>query len=803
MIYNYIKIARRNLAKHKAYSFINISGLAVGMAIALLNGLWVWDELSFDQYHQNYNRIALVMTNEIRNGQIHYNKSVSYPLANELKTNYQSYFKHILIARPEQEYVLTTGENKLSKVGQFIEAGAPDMLTLTMLKGARDALKDPHSLLLSASTAKALFGENDPMGQFVKINNTMDVAVTGVYEDLPNNTQFHNIQFFAPWELYKLSNPNVKDRSWNDNFLSLYTQIESNTDFNRVSATIKDAKLNRIASLEGMKEQITSQPQVFLLPMSDWHLYGYFKDDRVDKGPARLIWLVGLIGGFVLLLACINFMNISTARSEKRAKEVGVRKAVGSLKSQLIKQFLTESFLIVLVAFLLSLLLVTVSLSWFNEVAGKEIRMPWASAYFWLIGLCFNILTGLLAGSYPALYLSSFQPVKVLKGTFRLGRFASAPRKVLVVMQFMISVSLIISTIIVYRQILFAQDRPIGYSREGLLLIEMKSPDFKGKYEALRSELRKTGVVAEIAESSGQLTEAYLFSNAGGFSWKGKEPALETDFGTLSITPSYGKTVGWQVVDGRDFSPDLASDSAAFIINEAAAKFMGIRSPVGEIVQWAPGWQKAQNFRIIGVIKNMVMTSPYDPIQPTTYRLEGYRNWINIKINPTVSTSEALPKIEAVFKHLVPAAPFDYRFADQEYTLKFVTEQRIGTLAALFAGLAIFISCLGLFGLASFTAEQRTKEIGIRKVMGATVFNLWRLLSKDFVLLVVVAFVIAAPMTYYFLNNWLQNYQYRVSISWWIFAVAGAGAIFITLLTVSYQAIKVALLDPVKSLRSE
>lgn len=803
MLYNYIKIAWRNLTKHKAYSFINIGGLAVGMTIALLNGLWVWDELSFDHVHQNYDRIALVMTQEIRDGKIHYNKSVSYPLAQELKANYQGQLEQVLLARPEQEYVLSSGENTLSKIGQFIESGAPDMLTLTMLRGTRAALKDPHSLLLSASTAEALFGKIDPVGQRIKINNATDVTVTGVYKDLPSNTQFHNVQFFAPWELYVLSNPGATGGDWNNNSFSLYTQIKSTTNFSQASTAIKGAKLDRISHLEGMQEQIASQPQVFLLPMSDWHLYGQFNKDHIEKEPAQLVWLIGLIGGFVLLLACINFINIATARAQKRAKEVGVRKAIGSLKSQLVSQFLTESYLIVGVAYLLTLLLTAVALRWFNEVAGKTIELPWANAYFWLIGLGFVMITSLLAGSYPALYLSSFQPIKVLKGTFQSGRWASTPRRVLVVVQFAISVSLFISTVVVYRQISFAKDRPVGYSRDGLLLLEMKLPDFNGKYEALRNELRQTGVVVDVAESSGQLTEAYLYANAGGFSWKGKDPALKTDFGTLSITPSYGKTVGWQVIAGRDFSPDLVSDANSFVINEAAAKLMGLANPVGELIRWDPGWQKPQNFRVIGVIKDMVMTSPYDPIQPTTYRLEGYRNWINIRINPTVSAHEALPTIEAVFKQLVPASPFDYRFADQEYALKFAAEQRIGTLVALFAGLAIFISCLGLFGLASFMAEQRTKEIGIRKVLGATVFTLWRLLTKDFVSLVMIALVIAAPLTHYFLTNWLQQYQYRVTISWWIFAVAGLGALSITLLTVSYQAIKAALVDPVKSLQSE
>lgn len=805
MVHNYIKIAWRNLATHKAYAFINIMGLAVGLAIALLNGLWVWDELSFNHYHQNYDRLALVMTHELRDGKPHYTKSVSYPLANELKTNYKSQFKQVLLALPQQEYVLSAGETKLSKVGQFIEAAAPNMLTLKIVIGTPTALNDPHSLLVSASTAQALFSQANPIGQVVTINNTMTVTIRGVYEDLPTNTEFHGVQFFAPWDLYASSNPSVKSQDWNNNAVLLYAQLNASADFEQISTAVKDAKLTRMAHLEGMTEQIASHPQVFLLPMSNWHLYGQFNNDHIEKGAAQAVWLVGLIGSFVLLLACINFINIATARSQKRAKEVGVRKAVGSGKGQLIGQFLTESLLMVCFAYLLALLLVSITLGSFNEVAAKDIHLPWVNDYFWLMSLGFIGLTALMAGSYPALYLSSFQPIKVLKGngsalTFQSGQVAFNTRKMLVVVQFAISVSLISSTVVVYRQVLFARARPVGYSREGLVLLEIKSPDLYGNYDLLRSELLKTGVVTDMAESSGQLTEAYIYSNAGGFSWKGKDPALKTDFGTLSVTPTYGKTVGWQLVMGQDFSGDETSESTSIIINQAAAKFMGLAHPVGEILRWDPGWQKAQHFRIIGVIKDMVMTSPYQPIQPITYRLEGGRNWINIRINPLVSMREALPKIEAVFKQLLPASPFDYRFADQEYRLKFAAEQRIGTLAALFAGLAIFISCLGLLGLASFSAEQRRKEIGIRKVLGATVFTLWRLLIKDFILLVLIASVIAGPLTYYWLSSWLQQYAYRTELSWWIFAVAGFSALLVTLLTVSYQAIRAALVDPVKSL---
>jgi hypothetical protein len=481
---------------------------------------------------------------------------------------------------------------------------------------------------------------------------------------------------------------------------------------------------------------------------------------------------------------------------------VGIRKAVGSLRGQLIKQFLGESLLVVWLSFVLSLLLVKISLPWFNDLAGKQMSILWENPWFWIASLTFILLTGLLSGSYPALYLSSFNPVKVLKGTFRTGRMAAVPRKILVVMQFAISVTLIICTIIVYHQIVFAKNRPVGYTREGLLMVSKKSDDFYGKTQILRSELIKTGVVTEMAESGGKVTE--LWSNNGGFDWKGKDPNFEAHFATLTVAPQYGKTVGWQFVAGRDFSEELATDSSGFVINETAAKYMGLENPVGEMVRWTNKWYGVdKTFIILGVIKDMVMGSPFEPIKPSIFFLQGNSGWINIKIKPTVSAGEALPKIEAVFKKIIPTAPFDYQFADDEYAKKFAAEERIGKLATFFATLAIFISCLGLFGLASFMAEQRTKEIGVRKVLGASIMDLWLLLSKDFVRLVLISFIVAVPIAWYAMNTWLENFAYRIAISWWIFALTGVGAMFIALFTVSWQSVKAALVNPVKSLRNE
>jgi len=467
------------------------------------------------------------------------------------------------------------------------------------------------------------------------------------------------------------------------------------------------------------------------------------------------------------------------------------------LRSQLVAQFFSESLLIAFFSFVLSLLLVQLILPFFNDVAGKKIAMPWSSPLFWMACTGFSIVTGLIAGSYPAFYLSSFEPVKVLKGTFRAGRFAAIPRKVLVVVQFTVSVILIIGTIIVFRQIQFAKDRPIGYSRDGLVMMEVRTGDIHKHFDVVRNELMQSGAISEVAESGSPVTA--VWSTNSGFDWNGKDPNLAVEFPNIDVSYDYGKTVGFQFKEGRDFSKEFVSDSTAFIANETAIKYMGLKNPVGETIKW-----DGVPFTIVGVIKDMVVESPYAPVRPTLYHLsKDIGPVITARINPKASASEALRKIESVFKKYNPSQPFEYQFIDEQYARKFENEQRIGKLASFFAFLAIFISCLGLFGMASFVAEQRTKEIGVRKVLGASVFNLWKLLSKEFVLMVLLSCAIAIPVAYYFLSKWLLNYEYRTEISWWIFAVSVTGALMITLLTVSFQAIKAAIANPVKSLRTE
>jgi hypothetical protein len=751
MFNSYLKIALRNLVKNKVSSFINIGGLAIGMAVAMLIGLWIWDELSYNKYHQNYKRIAQVMRQQLFNGEKGMSPYHPIPMGTKLRSTYGSHFEKVVMVRQTEDHIISWGENKYTQSGNYMQAEAPEMLTLKMLHGTRAGLKNRNAIMLSETLARKLFANANPINKLVKIDNKEDVLVTGVYEDLPKNSAFKDAKFIAPLDLYISSNEWIRNRpdDWENYNILIYAQIPADADFNDVSGKIRNAYSGHIDA-----EKAAQKPELALHPMRKWHLYSKFENGvHVMSEPLKFVWFYGIIGVFVLLLACINFMNLSTARSEKRAKEVGIRKAIGSARSQLVNQFLGESLLVAVASFGCSIFLVQLVLPWFNEVADKEMTILWNNPLFWLAGLAFTLITGILAGSYPALYLSSFNPVKVLKGSFRVGRFAAVPRKVLVVVQFTVSIALIISTIVVYRQIQLAKDRPVGYTQQGLIALQVTSPDFEGKFDILRSELKNTGVVTEMAQSNSPLTG--IWSNNKEFTWEGKDPSVEIVFGTPSITQEYGNTVGWQFKAGRDFSKSFPTDSAGVVVNEAAIKVMGLTEPVGETIKWEKR-SGTRTYQIIGVIKDMVMESPFEPVRPTLYFMDESNGWIFTRINPAVSVGAALPKIEAVFKKIVPSVPFDYKFADDEYSKKFAAEVRIGNLATFFAVLAILISCLGLFGLALFVAEQRTKEIGVRKVLGATVFNVWAL-----------------------------------------------GTLLITLLTVSFQSIKAAIANPVKSLRTE
>lgn len=797
MIRNYLKVAWRNLLRNKASTFINIAGLSLGMAVVMLIGLWIYDEMSWDKYFKNYDRIVQVMQHQTLNGDVGTQGNLPMPVAPKLRQEYGANFKYVVMSTYNDNHILGNNDKKIKQAGSFMEADAANLLTLDMLRGNRNGLKEMSSILLSASLEKALFGSADPMGQIIKIDGQFPVKVTGVYADLPENTTFHDMAFISTWALYMTTESwlihNVNH--WGNNSWMVYAQLNPGIDVNAVSTKIKDIKLKGI-TLEGDKLGASFKPAVFVYPMSRWHLYAEFKNGVCTGGKIEFVIMFGIIGLFVLVLACINFMNLSTARSEKRAKEVGIRKTLGSARTQLIGQFFSESLLMSVFSFAVALVIVQLTLPWFNQVADKKMAILFNSPLFWLISIGFSLLTGLLAGSYPAFYLSSFRPVKVLKGTFKAGRFAALPRQVLVVLQFTVSVTLIIGTIIVFKQVEYTKDRPVGYSRAGLLQVEVQTNDIHDHFAALQNDLQQSGAVVNIAESGSPVTNVNSYFSD--FTWEGKDPALQTNFGIINVTPDYGKTIGWKIIQGRDFSKEFATDSLAVIVNEAAVKFMNMQNPIGKVLK------EDHNYHIIGVIKDMVMTSPYNPVNPTLFfESNEAEAFINVRLNPNMGPHEAIEKIAPVFARYNPQSPFDYKFADSEYAKKFQDEERVGKLAGFFTILAIFISCLGLFGMATFMAEQRTKEIGVRKVLGATVFNLWSLMSKDFLALVSIAIVIAIPTAYYFMQGWIKNYNYHTDLSWWIFAGTAAGAIIITLLTVSFQGIKSALMNPVKSLRSE
>lgn len=790
----YLKSALRGLLKNKRLTFIHIIGLSVGMSVAMLIALWVFDEYTYNRQFPNHNRIAQVYQNVTNNGEVQTWTNMPYPLSEELRSNYGADFNYVVMSTQQDDHLVTIGSEKLSAAGCFMETDGPDLFSLEMVHGNRNALTDPTSILLSESTAAAFFDGKDPLGQVVRIDEFPEVKVTGVYRDFPVNSSFNGLDFIAPWQ-FLFSNIDAfrgNADPWRPNFVNVFVEINGKASFAEVSARIKDAKLKKVNPQLAQKK-----PELFLQPMDRWHLYGEFNDGINTGGAIRYVFLFSIIGICVLLLACINFMNLSTARSETRAKEVGVRKTIGSKHSQLVLQFFTESFTTVFIAFLVTLALAQLSLPFFNGIANKDLHLPWGEPLFWLASFCFMILTGLVAGSYPSLYLAAINPLKAIKGTFKAGRMAALPRQALVVIQFAVSISFIIGTIVVYQQIQHAKNRPVGYDREGLIMVPRNNSTVHEHLQAVHDALIKTGAVVEMCESGSPATG--VWSSTSGFSWPGKDPNLSIDFGNVNVSHDYGKTLKWNILQGRDFSQDYSTDSSAVILNQSAVEFMGLDDPVGQQVTW---WDN--KMRVIGVVENTITGSPYEEVRPVIYMLTGYAgNFAILRLSDQMGVQDALAKVEDVFKSFDPDQPFNYQFVNEAYSYKFGQEERIGKLSGFFAALAILISCLGLFGLSIFVAEQRTKEIGIRKVLGASVLGVWNLLSWNLVKLVLVSLIIAIPVSYQVMHSWLLNYTYRAQLSWWIFAIAAFGAMILTLAVVSYQTVAAARANPVKALKDE
>lgn len=792
MFKNYFRTAWRNIKASKGYSALNILGLAAGMAVALLIGLWVYNEYSYDRWLPGYKDLYQVKFTYTYEGQMHTQDAVSLPLSDVLRKEVPG-VRYVAESDWMGFHGLVAGDKKIYLDGATIGGDFLKMFQYPLLQGnAATSMKDPYSIVLTESTARALFGSADPMNKMVKLDNAYSLKVTGILKDLPKNSslQFH---YLVPYSFLDATNDWVKDARmrWTNNSFQIFVALDPNASYSQVAAKVKGFVP------EHSPEMRPSKAQILLHPLKDWRLFSEFKDGKAVGGFIDYVRLFSIIGILVLLIACINFMNLATARSERRAREVGVRKAIGSRRRDLIFQFLMESVVITLLSFVVTIGLVELVLPSFNNLTKSNIHIPYGNIIFWAVMVGFVLLTGLLAGSRPAFYLSSFQPVKVLKGTFHTGRSATLARKILVVLQFSCSIGLIVSTIVVYRQIRHAKDRSAGYDQNRLVMTDMSSELYKN-YTVLRNELLASGLVESVAASSFNVTD--LNSHTDVSEWPGKKAGDEgVSIGAVCVTGGYFSTLRLPFVAGKEFEGIYAHDSAKVILNESAVKRMGLKQPVGQTIVWNGG----HKVQIIGVARDVVMESPFTPVSPTIFYSERWANSMIYRLAAGVKTQDALVKIERMFSKYNPAYPYIYHFVDDEYARKFDLEMLIGKLAGIFAGLAIFISCLGLFGLAAYMAEQRGKELGIRKVLGASVVQLWLLLSWDFLLLVGISCLIASPVAWYYLHHWLEGYEYRISIGPGIFIISGAIAILITLVTVSFQAIRAALANPVKNLRSE
>lgn len=794
MIKNYLRILFRNFTKSKAYSLINITGLSVGMAAALLIILWIQNELGMEQFHEKKDRIYVMYNRDADpEGNRWAWDNTPKILAPTLKTDYPEVEDAVRFNN--MTFLFTVGDKNLNSRGAFTDSSFFSVFSFPLLQGdASTALTEGHSIVLTKQFAKTLFGNADAMGRTIRLDSNRNVTVTGILKDLPNNTLLA-FDYLLPWK--HMEQLGWNDPYWGNNSVKTYTLLKqgaSQADF--------DKKIRTITIDHTKEAAITSTTEVFSQPLSRYYLYNKSEDGKLVAGNLVTIRLFMVLAACILLIACINFMNLSTARSERRAKEVGIRKVVGVSKSLLITQFLIESILLSIFSFFVALLIVQLSLPSFNQLVGKELFIPYGNSLFWLFAFGFILLTGLVAGSYPAFYLSSFNPVSVLKGTFKKENALIAPRKVLVTIQFTFAIILIIATIIVYRQIQYGLNRDAGYTRNNLVYLFYQG-DMDTHYASIRHELLDGGAVTSVSLSHNPITQRW--SDSWGFHWEGSTKADEKiDFVRLGSDAEFTKTFGIQLVSGRDIDVyQYPTDSTALLLNEAAVKAMRLKNPIGTRIKSVGG---TEYFHVVGVIKNFILESPFEQtINPMMINgPAGYSpNIVHVKLNTDNSTADNLARMEKIFKTYNPHYPFDYVFADEDYAQKFKSAERSGKLAGLFAILTILISCLGLFGLAAYMAESRVKEIGVRKVLGASVWSVTTLLSKDFLKLVMLSFVIASPIAWYVMNKWLTNYSYRIDVEWWVFVMTGTLAAVIALLTVSGQAIKAAVSNPVKSLRDE
>jgi len=786
MFSNYIKIAWRNLIRNKKFTITNLLGLTIGITCSIFIFLWVQDELSYDKFHKNYDNIYQVMANRNFSGQVMTDNSMVFPLAPALKKTYPQIRNEVIVSGPEPHVLSNNAETKLRKKGFTVNDHFFDLFSWEFNRGnAVSALTDPASIVLTASTANALFGNEDAVNKVVRIDDDLNFKVTAVVKDPPGNSslQFDYIVSF------NYTNEGVKRNmnEWTNSSWSVYLQITPGT-----SIQLLNRNINVLKKQHSPDDKASTY---FAFPMNKWHLYSNFKDGKNTGGMIEYVRLSSIIGVIILLIACVNFMNFSTARSEKRAKEVGVRKTLGSAKSQLVLQFFFESMLLVLISFLLSLACVYILLPAFNKLVNKSMGLPLGQLSFWAMAFVIIVFTGFVAGSYPALYLSSFNPVKVLKGSFSTGKKTVMPRHVLVVAQFVISILLISSTIIIYQQVQYIKKRDMGYNPDKLVMIPVTAATQKN-FTIIKEELLKTGMISSVTRTSSPITEVWW--KTPGPDWEGKPTDANMIFSGMSAEADFTKTMGIRLLEGKDFSGE-PSDSSVMLLNKAAVDAMGLKNPVGMQMKY-----NQKTYTIAGVTNNVVMESPYKPVDPMMMiSYPGYANSIGLRLTSNAPLQKALGSVETVFKKYNPAFPFEYQFADQEFGKKFIAEELINKITNLFAGLAIFICCIGLAGLASFTIEKRIREIGIRKVLGASIQEVLALIAKEFLKLVLIAFVITVPVAWWGMNNWLQNYAYHINISIWLFIAVGAFVLLLTLIVVGLNTIRAAVANPVKSLRTE
>lgn len=788
MFRNYFIVMVRNLFKNGFYSFINISGLALGITCSILILLWVADETSFDKFIPKTDRLYQVWVRAQFDGKISSWTSVPLPTYEAFKTA-NSNIARMAVTDWGGEHLITVGENRLIKDGYWVSEEFLEMFEYPLLSGtAEQVLDEPPSIVITESTAKSLFGEEDPINKIIRLDNEYDLKVTGILKDVPGNSSFQ-FDFLMPWKFREQNNQWVRDNTTNWGNYSFQVFAELNDPKNHADV---EKSVKMMLQEHG---EVDTKPEYFLYPMERWRLFSNFDNGVETGGMNDYVQMFTIIAIFIIIIACINFMNLATARSERRAREVGVRKSVGSKRAELILQFIGESTFIAFIAFAIAILAAQLLLPYYNNLVDKKLLIDYTSSQFWIYALGMILLVGIVSGSYPAFYLSSFHPVKVLKGKPTVGRGTSTPRKILVTLQFGFSILLIIGTIVIYQQIQLVKGRQLGYDQENLMAVSYTN-EVRKNYRAIKLELLNTGVVEAVTKSNSQITDI----NSNNFlGWPGKPEDLRVIFTTIATEYDYAKTMGIKILEGRDFSEDFKSDTAAIVINKAALALMNLEDPIGTELDLWGGKRK-----LIGVVDDVLMGSPFQPVKPMFVILEP--EWIDavtIRLKKTSDLQASINAVKTVFEKYAPAYPFEYRFADQEFQKKFTTINLTSTLASLFATLTIVITGLGLFGLAAFTAEQRTKEIGIRKVLGASVPNLVGLMSRDFSVLVIIAFIISSPVAWWFLTEYLERYTIRTTVAWWIFPLTGLIALSFALLIVSTQALKAARANPANSLRSE